>query len=130
MTIDTLRDVTHVMESLSPEQNQMLDSWSDALQQMLQRAVDQGGPAGRRLKNWLNGVWLGHPVHPALTDVPIGAWVTGALLDVVDAQGAADAAMTVGVLASVPTALAGLADWADAGDEPRRVGFVHAALNS
>src|SRR3989442_724816 len=55
MTIGALRDVTHVMESLSPEQNQMLDSWSDALQQMLQRAVDQGGPAARRLKSWLNG---------------------------------------------------------------------------
>jgi len=130
MTTEALRDITRVMETLTPEQNEMLDQWAKQVQSLVSTAVEQGGPAARRLKNWLNGVWLGHPVHPALTDVTIGAWFTGALLDVVDAQREADAAMTVGVLAAVPTALSGLADWADAGDEPRRIGFVHAALNS
>jgi nitrite reductase/ring-hydroxylating ferredoxin subunit/uncharacterized membrane protein len=130
MTIESLRDVTRVMESLTPEQNQMLEQWARQLQSFVNTAVEQGGPAARRLKNWLNGVWLGHPLHPAMTDVPIGAWSTGALLDLVGADGAADAAMTVGVLAAVPTALAGVADWVDAGDEPRPVGFLHAVLNS
>lgn len=130
MSIDVLRDVTHVMESLSPEQNQMLDRWSDQLQGLLRVPVEQGGPAARRLKNWLNGVWLGHPLHPALTDVPLGAWSTGALMDAVGARGAADAAMTVGVLSAVPTALAGAADWSDTSGESRRTGLVHALLNS
>src|ERR1700716_1344244 len=104
MTIDVLRDVTHVMESLSPEQNQLLDRWSDQLQGLVQVGIEQGGPAARRMKNWLNGVWLGHPLHPALTDVVLGAWSTGFLLDAVGARGAADAAITVGVLSAVPTA--------------------------
>ena len=130
MTTDALRDVTRVMETLTPEQNQMLDQWGRQVQSLVSTAVEQGGPAGQRVKNFLNGVWLGHALHPALTDVPIGAWFTGAMLDLVGASREADAAMTVGVLAAVPTALAGFADWADAGDEPRRVGFVHAALNT
>ena len=130
MTIESLRDVTHVMDSLSTEQVQALDQWSKQLQGLLHTTVQQGGPAGQRIKNWLNGTWLGHPLHPALSDVPIGAWVAGALMDLVGAHREADASMTVGVLAAVPTALAGAADWSDTADEPRRTGFVHAALNT
>ena len=130
MTTDVLRDVTHVMDSLSPDQNAALDRWSAQLQQLLQTAVEQGGPAARRFKNWLNGVWLGHPLHPALTDVALGAWSTGAVLDLVGSKRSADAAMTVGVLSAVPTALAGMADWSDTSGEPRRTGLVHAVLNS
>jgi nitrite reductase/ring-hydroxylating ferredoxin subunit/uncharacterized membrane protein len=62
--------------------------------------------------------------------VPIGAWCTGALLDLVGSPGAADAAYTVGVLGAVPTALAGAADWSDTEEESRRIGLVHALLNS
>ena len=130
MAVDVLRDVTHVMDTLSPDQNQKLDRWSDQLQELVRVGVEQGGPAARRMKNWLNGVWLGHPLHPALTDVAVGAWSTGALLDLVGARGAADAAMTVGVLGAVPTALAGAADWSDTSGESRRTGLVHALLNS
>jgi nitrite reductase/ring-hydroxylating ferredoxin subunit/uncharacterized membrane protein len=130
MTTDVLRDPSRVMDTLSPEQNETLDHWSDQLQGIARSAVDQGGPAARRVKNWLNGVWLGHPLHPALTDVPVGAWMTGALLDLVGARGAADAAMTVGVISAVPTALAGAADWSDTEGESRRIGLVHAGLNS
>lgn len=130
MTIDVLRDVTNVMDSLSPEQNQMLDRWSDQLQAVVRGGLEQGGPAAQRIKNWLNGVWLGHPLHPALTDLALGAWSTGAAMDLVGARGAADAAMTVGVLSAVPTALAGAADWTDTSGESRRAGLVHALLNS
>src|SRR5205085_11571767 len=130
MTIDALRDVTHVMDSLSPEQNQLLDRWSDRLQSLVNVGLGQGGPAARRMKNWLNGVWLGHPLHPALTDVTLGAWSTGFLLDIVGARWPAAAATTVGVLRAVPTAVAGAADWSDTSDESRRTGLVHALLNS
>jgi len=130
MTIDTLRDVTHVMDRLSPGQNEMLDLWSDRLQEFLHVTVEQGGPAAIRAKNWLNGVWLGHPLHPALTDVALGAWWTGSFLDLVGVKRTADAAITLGVLSVVPTALSGAADWADTSDEQRRTGLVHALLNS
>jgi nitrite reductase/ring-hydroxylating ferredoxin subunit/uncharacterized membrane protein len=130
MSADVVLDVSRVMDSLSPEQNQMLDEWAEQLQGLLNTAVSQGGPAAQRVKNWLNGVFMGHALHPALTDVPIGAWFAGALLDLVGAGREADAAMTIGVLAAVPTALAGAADWADTSEEPRRIGFVHALLNS
>src|SRR5438067_7619105 len=130
MAVDVLRDVPHVMDTLSPDQNQKLDRWSDQLQELMRVGVEQGGPAARRVKNWLNGVWLGHPLHPALTDAAVGAWSAGALLDLVGASGAADAAITVGVLSAVPTALAGAADWSDTSGESRRTGLVHALLNS
>lgn len=130
MTTDALRDITHVMDRLSPDQNELLDLWSDRLQGFLQVTVEQGGPAARRAKNWLNGVWLGHPLHPALTDLALGAWLTGSALDIVGARRTADAAITLGVLSAVPTALSGAADWADTSGEPRRTGLVHALLNS
>ena len=130
MTVDVVPDVSRVMHALDPEQIQQLDHWSDQIQERLSTAVSQGGPAARRVKNWLNGVWLGHALHPALTDAAIGAWSTGALLDVLGARRQADAAMTVGVLAAVPTALSGAADWADTSEEPRRIGLIHALLNS
>jgi nitrite reductase/ring-hydroxylating ferredoxin subunit/uncharacterized membrane protein len=130
MTIERIRDVTHVMDNLSPEQNETLDEWSDGLQGLVRGAVEQGGPAARRVKDWLNGVWMGHPLHPALTDMTIGAWFTGALLDVFGSRRGADASITVGVLAAVPTALAGAADWTDTSGEQRRGGLVHALLNS
>jgi nitrite reductase/ring-hydroxylating ferredoxin subunit/uncharacterized membrane protein len=130
MTIETLRDVPRVMDKLSAEQVETLDHWSEQLQGWLRGLVEQGGPAGRRVKNWLNGVWLGHPLHPALTDLAIGAWWTGLMLDLVGSRKSADAAMTVGVLSAVPTALSGAADWSDTEAEQRRNGLIHAVLNS
>jgi nitrite reductase/ring-hydroxylating ferredoxin subunit/uncharacterized membrane protein len=130
MTAVVVPDVSRVMDALGPDQTQTLDHWADQLQELLNNVVTQGGPAARRVKNWLNGVWLGHALHPALTDAVIGAWSTGAMLDLVGARREADAAMTVGVLAAVPTALAGAADWADSSEEPRQIGLIHAMLNS
>ncbi len=129
MTATVVPDVTRVMNALTPEQNRTLDHWSEQVQSWLNTALAQGGPMARRLKDWLNGTWLGHPLHPALTDVAIGAWSTGAMLDLVGAEREADAAMTVGVLSALPTAFAGMADWADTSDEPRRIGLIHAGLN-
>jgi nitrite reductase/ring-hydroxylating ferredoxin subunit/uncharacterized membrane protein len=117
------------MDALGPEQNQMLDNWAEQYQKLIGAAVSLGGPVGPRVKNWLNGVWLGHPLHPALTDAAIGAWSTGALLDLLGARKGADAAMTIGVLAAIPTAWSGAADFADISEEPRRIGIVHAILN-
>lgn len=88
------------------------------------------------LKDALSGVWLGHALHPLLTDVPIGTWTSATLLDVLggrNAEGAADKLIGIGLLAAVPTALTGATDWADStltDVESRRVGAVHAVSNT
>jgi nitrite reductase/ring-hydroxylating ferredoxin subunit len=86
---------------------------------------------GRR-KDLLSGTWLGHPLHPLLTDVTIGAWTSAWLLDLLggpDAEPAADALIGLGVVSAIPTAASGLSDFVDTWDKERRVGLVHAATN-
>jgi nitrite reductase/ring-hydroxylating ferredoxin subunit/uncharacterized membrane protein len=87
------------------------------------------GPA----KDALSGSWLGHPLHPLLTDLPIGAWTSAVLLDVAGgrrARPAADALVAAGIVAALPTAVSGLSDWSDLGRRAQRVGLVHAAVNN
>ena len=105
----------------------------------LDRAVDILEPFVRRLtrhdrvKNTLSGARLGHRLHPALTDLPIGAWVSASLLDVVGGRNARASARRLvgfGIVAAVPAALTGLSDWHDTDKETRRVGIVHAAANT
>jgi nitrite reductase/ring-hydroxylating ferredoxin subunit len=86
----------------------------------------------RVVRNTLSGTTLGHPLHPMLTDVPIGAWLAAALLDTVGgatAGPAADLLVGAGVAAAVPTALSGLNDWSDTYGPETRLGFAHAAGN-
>jgi nitrite reductase/ring-hydroxylating ferredoxin subunit/uncharacterized membrane protein len=130
MATETIRDVTRAIDAGIADQGQLLDSWAEQLQSWLRGLVAQGGPSARSAKNALHGTWLGHPLHPALTDVPIGAWWLGFMLDLFGVRRGADAAMTIGTLAAVPTALAGAADWSDTESDARRVGLVHAMLNS
>jgi nitrite reductase/ring-hydroxylating ferredoxin subunit/uncharacterized membrane protein len=85
------------------------------------------------LAGLLSGTWLGHPLHPLLTDLPIGFWTSAWFLDVVGGRSKRDAARTlvgIGVLTAVPTAASGLSDWADTVGRTRRVGLVHAAVNT
>lgn len=86
------------------------------------------------VKNLLTGTWLGHPLHPLLTDLPIGAWTAAALLDLAGgkrSRSSADALVPFGIAAAVPTAASGATDWSDYNDtRVRRVGLVHAAANS
>jgi nitrite reductase/ring-hydroxylating ferredoxin subunit/uncharacterized membrane protein len=80
----------------------------------------------------LSGTWLGHPLHPVFTDVPIGCWTSAFMLDYVAPKRGRRAAqffVGAGVLAAVPTALTGLSDWADTVGETRRIGMVHALVN-
>jgi nitrite reductase/ring-hydroxylating ferredoxin subunit len=106
-----------------------LDTVADGLQPAVQGILSRS-PA---LRDLLDGRWLGAPLHPALTDVPLGAWTAAALLDLRDSEdggGAADGALAVGVLAALPTALTGLSDWSTLRGEQRRIGSLHAVLNS
>jgi nitrite reductase/ring-hydroxylating ferredoxin subunit/uncharacterized membrane protein len=103
----------------------------DPLVGKVQAVVGRLVPAGSLQKDVLSGRWLGHPLHPLLTDVVIGSWLGAGVLDVCGppARRAADRMVGMGVLAALPTATAGLADWADLDGGPRRVGATHALGN-
>src|SRR4051812_36562955 len=82
------------------------------------------------LRDALHGVWLGHPLHPVLTDVPIGMWSAAAVTDLLPGGGPASATLiATGCAAAVPTAVTGWADWAQLHPPHQRVGVVHAAAN-
>lgn len=104
----------------------------DAVGKALSQAVSKVVPPGRA-KDLLAGTWLGHPVHPMLTDVPIGAWTSAFVLDLFggrQARRASDALVGVGVLAALPTAATGLSDLADVEHSEQRIlGTAHALGN-
>ena len=85
------------------------------------------------LKDALSGTWLGHAVHPMLTDVVIGSFLSATILDALGDDGAAsEKLIAVGLAAYAPTALTGANDWADTepvSDAVRRAGLVHATTN-
>lgn len=88
-------------------------------------------PAGP-VKDVLSGVGTGHPLHPALTDVPIGFFTSATVLDLVGGRRAEPAVQNLlglGIAATLPTASAGLADWSDTHGPDQRVGLVHAMAN-
>ena len=119
-----------VIERVEERVEQPLDSLGKTLQSAMEAAGKPLGAPGQKLKNFLNGVWLGHPLHPAISDAPIGAWTTALALDVLGIRRGADAAVGLGILTAVPTALAGMADWRDTDGGPRRGGLLHALVNS
>ena len=81
------------------------------------------------LRRLLRGKPLGHAAHPLLTDVPIGLWMSAAVLDATGQEKAARRLIGAGILATGPVVATGWADWSTADDRTRRVGVVHAASN-
>jgi nitrite reductase/ring-hydroxylating ferredoxin subunit/uncharacterized membrane protein len=106
-----------------------LDAAADALAAAVNGAYDAAGPAKQPLKDALNGTWLGHALHPAITDVPVGAWTAALVLDALGERRGARIAVGVGLLGALGAAATGLTDWTDTYGKPRRLGVVHAALN-
>jgi nitrite reductase/ring-hydroxylating ferredoxin subunit/uncharacterized membrane protein len=82
----------------------------------------------RPIKDFLNGTWLGHPVHSALTDVPIGALTVALVLDIIGQPVAADVALLVAILSIVAAAVTGLADYTDTDGTARMRATVHSVL--
>ena len=81
----------------------------------------------------LRGDWLGHAIHPVLTDLVLGTWGSATILDLIggqDSRAAAQRLLGVSLLAVGPTAWTGWAEWATASDRDKRVGVVHAATNA
>jgi nitrite reductase/ring-hydroxylating ferredoxin subunit/uncharacterized membrane protein len=113
--------------------------WLDPVENGLQKAVttvyESSGAFGRKAKNFLHGVWLGHPLHPVLTDIPVGSWTAGLILDIMDASGVrgcargADAALKVGLAGAAGAAITGLTDWQAIDGAARRIGVTHGLLN-
>jgi len=110
------------------QRSRPLDSIGRALTLGFARVVRPG-----KLKDLVSGTWLGHPLHPLLTDVPIGSWTSAFVLDLLGgeaAQGAADMLIGLGVVSAVPTAVTGLSELADVTEKGERsVGSAHAIGN-
>jgi nitrite reductase/ring-hydroxylating ferredoxin subunit/uncharacterized membrane protein len=90
----------------------------------------------RRIKDLLSGSWLGHPLHPVLTDVTIGSFTSAVLLDWLggrEARAASQRLIGIGLLSAAPVVASGASDWGDtevASETARRIGVVHATSNA
>lgn len=112
---------------------------SDSLQNGIKVLIGSNRKPPRRLKSLLHGTGGGHPLHPAITDVPIGAWLLTVILDIIWlsdkaandwAARAAIVTVIAGFIASLGAFLTGIADWSDSYGAERRVGLLHGTLNS
>ena len=121
----SLQNIDEKVRSLG--QAKQLDALADEVQRVLRPFFEP-----TRIKNALSGVWLGHRLHPMLTDVVTGALAGVTLLDILAPgnRAAARRLLGVGMLAAVPTAAAGLNDWVDVYEDGRRIGLVHATGNT
>jgi nitrite reductase/ring-hydroxylating ferredoxin subunit/uncharacterized membrane protein len=117
------------------EKQEWLDKIGDIVQPAVLRAFEAGGETGQKIKNFLHGTWLGHPLHPVITDVPIGAWTAAAVLDGCELAGnddyrnGADAAVAIGLAGAVGAAVMGLTDWTGTTKKKRKIGLLHGILN-
>lgn len=101
---------------------------------LVSRAV-RGALSPGKVKDALSGTWLGHALHPMMTDVVIGSFVSASALDLLageEGSVAGERLIMLGIAAYLPTAAAGASDWIDGESDTRvkRVGVVHAAGNS
>jgi nitrite reductase/ring-hydroxylating ferredoxin subunit/uncharacterized membrane protein len=107
---------------------------SASLDKQLQRCL--GASAMHRFKVFLNGTWIGHPLHPILTDIPIGAWTLTILLDLIGLLFglpqlglASSISACIGVAGAFAAIAAGLADWMDIDPPEKAIGAFHASVN-
>ncbi|MBC5823245.1 MAG: Rieske 2Fe-2S domain-containing protein [Candidatus Eremiobacteraeota bacterium] len=121
---------------------EMVDS-SDELSRLSERvqpavldAFKNAGAVGGDVKNALHGTWLGHPLHPVLVSLPIGAWTAAVLFDVgsgifgrKELRAGADACVAFGLVGALGSAATGLADWTGVTGKGRQLGSAHAILN-
>jgi nitrite reductase/ring-hydroxylating ferredoxin subunit len=122
ISVRPLRRTNPVDAVESLERTRALDAPARSLSVALRRFLRPG-----KVKDMLHGVPFGHPAHPALTDIPLGCWMSAAVLDMVPGgERASRKLVAAGLVSAVPTALTGLADWSSLHREQQRVGLVHA----
>jgi nitrite reductase/ring-hydroxylating ferredoxin subunit/uncharacterized membrane protein len=109
----------------------------EKLQKLLDKALYGGGhPSAQKIRNFLNGTWLGEPLHVVLTDVPVGAWTVAMAFDALDLvfnreefARACETSIGIGLLAAAGAAATGMTDWSDVDPPARRPGLIHGLLN-
>jgi nitrite reductase/ring-hydroxylating ferredoxin subunit/uncharacterized membrane protein len=112
---------------------------AESVQNIVKAVIGSNRKPPRLFKTLLNGSFLGHPLHPVLTDVPIAAWLIAAIFDIIwlinpesaswAARGA-QAAVLIGFLGALGAVATGLTDWSDTFGHERSVGFLHGLINS
>lgn len=122
-----------------PAHQPFIESLSDRLQHMVAVVVGTQRKPPRRLKSMLNGTWFGHPLHPVITDVPIGSWMLTAVFDIIWlispanfawAARAGEVTVILGLLGALGAIVTGLTDWSDTYGSERKVGLYHALFNA
>jgi len=113
-----------------------LKPFEESAQKLVHKAFTSGGSKGQAIKNFLNGTWIGEPLHAILTDVPIGAWTVALVFDGLEVMSsnhelaaAADASIGIGLAGAAGAAVTGVTDWQDADAPARRLGMIHGLLN-
>lgn len=119
------------------ESQTWLDKLAAPFQRWILKLFGQPGQPSRKIKDLLNGTWLGHSLHPVLTDVPLGAWTSMMVLDLAglskEDEGtsrSSDLLLLLGILGATGAAVTGVTDWSDLEGTDRRVGFLHGLLNT
>lgn len=113
----------------------------DRIDEKLQKSLDKilyggGHPSAQKIRNFLNGTWLGEPLHVVLTDVPVGAWTVAMAFDALDLvcdsrefARACETSIGIGLLGAAGAALTGVTDWSDVDPPARLLGLTHGLLN-
>jgi nitrite reductase/ring-hydroxylating ferredoxin subunit/uncharacterized membrane protein len=123
--------------------NRIIDSqrWLEPVADFTQKVIGGFykalGEPGRGLKTFVHGTWLGHPLHPVITDIPLGAWTLAVIFDIIYLfnrsstwSTAADVSVLIGVVAALGAAVTGYTDWNETVDRERRVGIAHGLINT
>ena len=104
------------------------DVWARPLGDFNHRWVSALFRPIRPIRDLLNGRWLGHPLHAASTDLPIGLLLGTVVLDLVGQPAAADIALIATIVTMLLSALSGLADYADTDGMARTRATLHSSL--
>lgn len=126
--MDTLGDVLDRQSWLKPVEG--------ALTAVAKVTLEGKSSFAQKVRNFLHGTWFGHPLHPAITDIPLGAWTVATAMDLYEMSSgderfsvAADMAVKVGLFGAAGAAVTGFTDWHYTYEKPRRVGSAHALVN-
>ncbi|MEN6496306.1 MAG: Rieske 2Fe-2S domain-containing protein [Thermoguttaceae bacterium] len=118
------------------QRQQWLETVDAGMQGVADVTLNGKGTVAQKIRNFLHGTWLGHPLHAAITDLPVGAWTTAAILDLremltsdIRLRRGTDAAVGIGLLGATAAAVSGLNDWQHTDGQSRRLGALHGLLN-
>ncbi|WP_375429787.1 Rieske 2Fe-2S domain-containing protein [uncultured Friedmanniella sp.] len=108
----------------SVEKASFLDAPAAKLAELISPVVQRPGP-----RHVASGTPIGHPLHPLLVAIPIGAWSSALAFDALGDDDGASTLIALGVVTALPTMYTGLSDWSYTEGAEKRVGFLHAAFN-